>query len=285
MENIYYVYLHIRLDTGEVFYVGKGHGRRAWDRHSRNRHWNFISAKTQWIASIVQDNMHEDDANLLEMWLIAKFRHAGVKLCNITEGGEGCRTPMPSLRKKVHCSNGMSFNSVDEAGAWANVSASKISSVINGRRNSSGGFSWWLDGDPPKEFVSPNKRMGECKNREVYRSDGVRFTSIKEAAESVSGKSSNIIHCANGKILTAYGYSWSYYGVPDVQKSRYERTSLNNGIPVQCIETGEVFPSSSHAAKWVRETIGRIKADGWPISSCAKGKSKMAYGHTWRYPE
>ena len=30
-ESKFYVYRHIRLDTNEVFYVGKGFGKRAWE--------------------------------------------------------------------------------------------------------------------------------------------------------------------------------------------------------------------------------------------------------------
>ncbi len=32
----YYVYLHKATETGEVFYVGKGSGRRAWETKKRN---------------------------------------------------------------------------------------------------------------------------------------------------------------------------------------------------------------------------------------------------------
>ena len=27
---MFYVYIHLRLDTGEIFYVGKGSKKRAW---------------------------------------------------------------------------------------------------------------------------------------------------------------------------------------------------------------------------------------------------------------
>lgn len=36
------------------------------------------------------------------------------------------------------------------------------------------------------------------------------FNSIKEASNSVSGLSTNIVKCLKGKIKTAYGYRWNY---------------------------------------------------------------------------
>jgi hypothetical protein len=51
---------------------------------------------------------------------------------------------------------------------------------------------------------------------------------------------------------------------------------------VSCLETGELFPSSSAAARTMRKR-GRTKATGPYISSAAAGKFPTAYGYTWRY--
>ena len=40
----FYTYFHTRNDTGKVFYVGKGKGRRAHEP-GRNPHWKNIVAK------------------------------------------------------------------------------------------------------------------------------------------------------------------------------------------------------------------------------------------------
>lgn len=282
-KNIYYVYIHTRLDTGEVFYVGKGSGNRERSKHSRNRYWHNVVSKTEWISSVVQCNMSEEDSLLLEMWLIAKFRHSGVKLCNMTDGGDGVRMDQPSTMKMVVCSNGMEFDSINAAAKWAGVGASKISSVVNGRRVTSGGFSWWLKGEAPIDYVSPTSRMGKAKK--IYRSDGVCFESIKDAADSVGGDSANLSSCARGLINTAYGFAWSYDSVPDEPISRYDRSAISLGIPLICIDTGEEFPSASHAARWVSSVTDHKSATGWPISCCAKGRSASAYGFKWRYVE
>jgi hypothetical protein len=38
-----YVYAHRRLDTNEVFYIGKGSGRRASSKKSRPLRWQVIA--------------------------------------------------------------------------------------------------------------------------------------------------------------------------------------------------------------------------------------------------
>ena len=46
MNGKFYVYEHWRPDRGECFYVGKGHGRRAYDmRRGRNRWHKFMQEK------------------------------------------------------------------------------------------------------------------------------------------------------------------------------------------------------------------------------------------------
>ena len=55
----YYVYLHRKKTTGEVFYVGKGSGKRAWDNHGRSDPWRKTVSKHGKIVEILQDNLQE----------------------------------------------------------------------------------------------------------------------------------------------------------------------------------------------------------------------------------
>ena len=41
-QNKYYIYLHIKLDTGEPFYIGKGKLRRSSSKIGRNKWWKNI---------------------------------------------------------------------------------------------------------------------------------------------------------------------------------------------------------------------------------------------------
>lgn len=210
MEKIYYVYIHIRLDTGSIFYVGKGKGRRAKTKWSRNIWWKRVTDKTDWISAIVQENMSESDAYLLEMWLIAKLRHEGVVLCNIGDGGEGMSSPNFSLRKPVNCSNGMRFDMIGCAAKWAGTSRENLSAAARGEYGQAGGYSWWFDGDTPKEYVSSKEKMAKTQSKRIERSDGVVFESLGQAAKSVGGSLGNISIAARAGSIIRYGYTWRY---------------------------------------------------------------------------
>jgi len=93
-SGTYYVYEHWRLDRDECFYVGKGHGSRAYSVKGRNRHHLAICAKLNRIGSamevrIVSCGLNEEDAFSLEKERIKFWRNVGVDLTNMTNGGEG----------------------------------------------------------------------------------------------------------------------------------------------------------------------------------------------------
>jgi hypothetical protein len=83
---MFYTYAHTKPD-GTIFYIGKGQGRRAWDKHSRNRHWNFVVAKHGFEVVILGEFEEEQSALNEEVELIAHFRKFNT-LVNITDGGD-----------------------------------------------------------------------------------------------------------------------------------------------------------------------------------------------------
>lgn len=84
-EKIFYVYAHIRLDTNKVFYVGKGKGKRAFSKSSRNKYWHNITRKTKYSVEIIATNLTEKDAFDLEQKTIMNIGMDN--LCNMTVGG------------------------------------------------------------------------------------------------------------------------------------------------------------------------------------------------------
>ena len=90
LTNRFYIYVHIRPDTGKPFYVGKGCGYRAWSRTSRNPYWKNINAIGDRKVEILFDNLTEDDAFQVEKDVILEYKYFGYKLANLTEGGDGC---------------------------------------------------------------------------------------------------------------------------------------------------------------------------------------------------
>lgn len=101
---MFYVYEHIRPDTNAVFYVGKGKDRRAQSAKYRNKHWHNTVAKADGFSvRMVAENVDEELAFLIEVERIDQLRRLGVKLCNLTDGGEGLSgyTPSEETRQKL----------------------------------------------------------------------------------------------------------------------------------------------------------------------------------------
>lgn len=86
---MFYVYHHIRKDTNEVFYVGKGKEGRAFSKSNRNKHWHNINNKCGFTIDIISEGLSEDEAFDLEKQEIARLSESGCELVNLTEGGEG----------------------------------------------------------------------------------------------------------------------------------------------------------------------------------------------------
>ncbi len=93
VSSIFYVYEHWRPDTSACFYVGKGHGDRAYS-FRRNNHYNRIVNKLARLGMapevrIVKAELDESTALSIEIDRIAYWRNRGNVLANITDGGEG----------------------------------------------------------------------------------------------------------------------------------------------------------------------------------------------------
>ena len=90
----YYVYHHYKLDTNELFYIGKGIGERAISAENRNLHWHHIVDKHKCKVVIIAENLTSDEALQLEIEEIGKYgridKNTGI-LVNMTDGGDGGR--------------------------------------------------------------------------------------------------------------------------------------------------------------------------------------------------
>ena len=91
-EKKFYVYVHRYASgpkQGQVFYVGKGQGRRLTETHCRknNRHWTNTVSKYGFIPEIIMRFEEEFCSLSFERALIAFYGRDN--LCNLTDGGEG----------------------------------------------------------------------------------------------------------------------------------------------------------------------------------------------------
>jgi len=82
---MYYVYAHTK-SSGEIFYIGKGKDKRAYDKDYRNKHWNHIVNKHGFKAIILAEFESEKQALDEEALLISYFRKFNT-LTNVLDSG------------------------------------------------------------------------------------------------------------------------------------------------------------------------------------------------------
>lgn len=127
--------------------------------------------------------------------------------------------------------------------------------------------------------------------RDIYCSNGMKFFSSKEAARWVSSETgdkcngSGITQCCKGQKVTAYGYAWSYYGVPDMPEV-HGRDLLNKNM----VETlgVKIVTSSGISFPSIRGAVRYMRSNGFPtvgqtsIRRAIDNPGKVCCGVTWR---
>ncbi len=113
------VYIDRRTDRLDVdgqplpFYVGMGDRNRVSKKsRDHNSHHSRIVEKLsrtgfESVRTIFASGLTEENAHSIERWLIADLRSRGVKLCNMTDGGDGCsgRPMSESNKEKLKAAN------------------------------------------------------------------------------------------------------------------------------------------------------------------------------------
>jgi hypothetical protein len=88
-NNNFIVYIHIRPDINEPFYVGKGIPKRDKSKYGRNQHWHNIVNKNNGVfeSKILFEGLSEEEALLKEREIELDLRNTGYVLANIAECG------------------------------------------------------------------------------------------------------------------------------------------------------------------------------------------------------
>lgn len=124
-EAKFYTYVHRRADTGEIFYVGKGVGKRAFLKTGRSEYWHRVVEKHGYTVHIVLSSASEGDSFRHEVALIALLRATGLPLVNLTNGGEGASGRVHGEETKARMSAAASGRKMS-AEAIAKMRAAKI---------------------------------------------------------------------------------------------------------------------------------------------------------------
>lgn len=132
-----YLYRHIRPDYNEVFYVGIGKDKRAWDKRSRTKFWNSIVDKNNgnYKIEIILEDLTEDEANEKEIEFIALYgrrvNNTGT-LVNIQAGGKDHSGYKMTKEQKIRLSEILKGNT-RASGKWSKERSLQASISRKGR--------------------------------------------------------------------------------------------------------------------------------------------------------
>lgn len=90
-SNRFYVYAHLRKDTGTIFYVGRGTAQRIYQKARRGDHWQSIVRKHGLKTMFIRKHLNLLEANYLESYYIKIYgrKSNGGILINQTDGADG----------------------------------------------------------------------------------------------------------------------------------------------------------------------------------------------------
>lgn len=196
----HYIYGHYTLD-GQLRYIGKGSGKRAWSKHSRTDSWRLAFPAARFGWAILADNLQEEEAWELEPVFIRYFREKGYDLANVAEGGRGIDAATVSATKTGR-PNGLKGRVMPEehrqkiaqarlASAAVKEAAPKVWESRRANGTASG-------------FTTSKAKPVLCIET------GVVYRTAKEAAEAVGGSDKHIQACCKGRRARHMKLTWAY---------------------------------------------------------------------------
>lgn len=237
-ERRFYVYFHRRNDTGSVFYVGKGSGRRAYWKNQRNKHWHHVVDKHGYTVEIIKDNLTEDESFDLERNMIIQYGKEN--LCNYTDGGDGASGAIRTEEQKEHMRQKMqgrefSSETIERMRIAAiercknpEYQKKRVATMIGRklspehieklRKASTGRV---LDSKSIKKISDFHKgkkkkpeavaAMAASKSKKILCiNNGLIYPSAREAARQLNLSNSKVAECAKGMISKTKGYQFEY---------------------------------------------------------------------------
>jgi hypothetical protein len=217
---VFYTYSHA-TPQGQLFYIGKGQGKRAHQLKYRNDKWKKIVAKYgKPTVQVLADWKTEAEALDHEMFLIQCFKDMGYELANLTVGGEGTsgykHTPEQIEKNRLAKLGSTPWNKGISSGLkHTEEFKQKLSAVHKGNK--------WREGIPTSAkqkaaasaiFKGNKFQVGNTRNRAwiwigTHVETGVEIRLIGEKAMKDAGvQHANVIKCLKGERKSHKGYTW-----------------------------------------------------------------------------
>ena len=282
----YYVYIWFIKDTNEVFYVGKGKGKRYQQTSNRNKFFTDMYKTHNCDVKKVYENLTESEAFQKERETVKWYReNTNFRLTNQTDGGEGSSGWVPpkefrEKQSKIHKEQWqdeefrekMMVIRADENGPYKSQEfRDKISILVQGENNPNYNNHWT---EEMKEKLSiKRKENGLSANennpmskRIICIETGEIFDCIKFAIEKYHIKDhTNITPALKYPIRTAGGYHWAKYTdefLDDEYRLSYliDVCLLNTKVvPVICLEDKIVFANATNLARSIGVTESYVR--------------------------
>jgi len=254
----FYTYIHSTGDkagqSNRIFYVGKGKKNRAWIFIKRNKHWHNIADKNGINVTICAYWDSEQEAHEHEKFLILCFRDMGIRLANMTDGGEGMSgySPTPETRRKIsEAGKNILSQSENRINILARIQKIHGDELIQSRRKKSIQLAWLSSDLRNHQSAVAQDRWSDSEFK--------RTTTLKMIAAQAR---------------------------PEVKErvmaSKKRGMQNHQSRSVLCINTGIFFEITGDAVQWLK-LMGHEKATEASICVVCQGKRKTCYGYSWRY--
>ena len=273
-EKLGYLYIHTRLDTNEVFYVGisrvdKGKYKRSKDKRQRNNKWKDVINNTEYKVDIILDNIPYNVVKEKEREFILLYGRIDLgtgTLVNKTSGGQGAcgrvYTPMPEERRKRIGDASRGRKHTEEA-------KKLIGDASRGNKNCLG----YKHTEEARKNMSKaqkgKKHTQEAKDKIGESKKGNTYTLGKKHTQETIEKMRNRIRTPE-----------------EIEKSRINRTGAK--ITQEQKDKTSKKVGQYKEGNLIKEypSLSSVTEDGFCVSGvslCANGKQKSHKGFEWNF--
>jgi hypothetical protein len=190
---VFYVYVHKRADTNQVFYVGKGKGKRAFQVARKSSDWKRVVSSYGYRAEFLVSGIDEEFAFFAEQEAIDVYRKRGAPLTNITDGGRGVK----GLKHKEETKRLISTKSAENNPRYwlgkkmSDTHRQKLSESHKGK----------LQTEEQRRKTSETLRANPHKNKKpvICTNTGVEYPSATRAAEILGVKRRTLAAMLSGQ--------------------------------------------------------------------------------------
>ena len=282
----YYVYIWYIVDTNEVFYVGKGKGRRYKQASNRNKFFTNMYKSHNCDVKKIYENLTESEAFQKERETVKWYKeNTNFRLTNQTEGGEGSSGWNPpqeyrDKQSKIHRSQWqdeefrekMLAIRTDENGPYKSQEfREKIAQLVQGESNPNYG-NYWTD-EMRQHLSEVRKANGLSANENnpkatkvICVETGEVFNCIKFAMQKYNIRWEGSMTVAlKHPVRTAGGQHWVLYSeeyLDDDYRLNYliDVCLLNSRVvPIICVEDKTVYPNVATLARHLALTETYIR--------------------------